>query len=294
MSDEKKDLRSVEPGNIPPVPQNLWDKYTERLTDYKEKRKQIHSFIKNNLKKDIDFGKSDRQSGKDTLLKSGAEKIADLIESKIKIYPDYDSWNMMGKGRCVYYVGYLIDQTLLSMIIKYLLQVGIEHEQKVVKLFAWGEGRGAYAIDEKCYGVSQGKLAGQPLKGSENRAVKMAQKRCKVDVIIGTLGLDFTQDEEYGNNGKLKDDNPDKQPGLVSMKNLADENKALFQDIMVILNSKEQGHMIWNNKEKSEFFKKASGVTRDINKLRDLHNQIKETTMLRCKYIIENKKGNKE
>jgi hypothetical protein len=272
---------------LPPVPQNLWDKYTDRLKEYQEKRKEIQSFIQENLIQGIDYGISNDKAKKKTLLKPGAEKIAGLIECRFKIYADYDSWNMLGKKQCVYYIAYLIDQNLLSIIIPYLIKVGFEHEQKVIKLFSWGEGRGAYAIDELVYGPDKGKFSGMPLKGSENRAVKVAEKRAIVDLIIRTFGLEFTQDmEEYDNTGCLKNDSIQKnKPGMINIDNLPEENKAMFQALIVLLNTKKDKNIIWSNKDKQAYMKTALKITDDINQLKNLYYQIKESTEERCKQI---------
>jgi hypothetical protein len=288
-----KDLLIMENNkvNLPPIPQNLWDKYTKRLKDYQEKRKEIHSFIKTNLIKGIDYGISNDKSKKKTLLKPGAEKIAGLIECRFKIYPDYDSWSMLGKHRCVYYVAYLIDQNLLSIIIPYLIKVGFEHEQKVVKLFSWGEGRGAYAIDELVYGLDKGPFSGKPLKGSENRAVKLAEKRAIVDLVIRTFGLEFTQDmEEYETTGHLKNDyvkkkNNQPQKGMINVNDFPEENKNLFQNIMSMLNHKENNKYLWSLSERQEMMRTALEVNREIDKLRKLHSVITESTKARSKHF---------
>lgn len=296
MEDIKDISQNIDSQKISSIPQNLWDKYTERLKEYSKKRDEIQVFIKDNLKEGIDFGKNDSQSKKNTLLKSGAEKISDLIEGKIKIYPDIDSWNMLGKKQAICYVGYLIDQTLLSMIIQYLLKVGMQWEQHVVKLFAWGEGRGAYELDEKTYGDSHPNLAGKPLKGSMNRAIKIAEKRTKVDVIIGTLGLDFSQDEDYGEKGNLKDDNNFKKKsgdGIINIKNISEENKALFHNIMVILNTRENKISIFSNIEKTQYVKKAASITDKIEALREIHASLTDLALKRVKEIQKKLKGEK-
>jgi hypothetical protein len=280
--DEQKNI--VKEMNLPPIPKNLWDMYKERLDLYNKQRQEIQTFIKDNLKKDYDFGKSYADSKRDTLLKPGAEKIASLIECRIKLYPDYDSWNMLGKKPSVCYVGYLINQELLKMILQYLMKVGMQYEQQVVKLFAWGEGRGAYEFDEKTYSTTN-----KPLKGSANRAVKMAEKRCKIDLIIGTLGLDFSNDgEEYGKDGQLRGDQKyedDKKSNMEDITKLPEANKAIYQQIMMVLNNRHNKVSLFEEKEKVDYVKNANIIKNDLPKLQDFHETLHSLAMQRIKKL---------
>lgn len=200
------------------VPRNLWDKYRDRLTHYNEKRKEIQGFIGEELIEGPDYGQTfelsdyDRNHGKKeshTLKKPGSLKIQQLMESQVKMYPDVGAWRMLGEPKgTVAFVGYVIDRDLLGMILQYLPAVGFEYEQAVVRLFAWGEGRGAAELDEKVYSGKHPK-AGKPLAGAANRALKMAEKRCDVDAVIRTFGLEFSQDEEYRNDGRLRGETPE-------------------------------------------------------------------------------------
>jgi hypothetical protein len=278
--DEQKNVERF--GSMPPIPKNLWDMYKQRLEIYNKQREEIQGFIKDNLKEDVDFGKNYEGSKKDTLLKSGAEKIAGLIECKIKLYPDYDSWTMLGKKAAVCYVGYLINQELLELIIKYLTKVGLQYEQSVVKLFAWGEGRGAYEIDEKTYSD------GKPLKGSMNRAIKIAEKRCKVDVVIGTLGLEFGQDEEYGKKGQLSGDKKyydDNKKKGESISGMSEENKVIYQHIMLVLNTRHNKIDIFKNQEKLDHVKNANVIKDDLKKLKDFDEVLTDMSMQRIKTL---------
>lgn len=194
-------------GGLPAIPAELWDKYEERLKEYQKKREQVTGFIKENLEDNHDFGfnyfeKDGKGSGKKTLLKAGADKIKNFIMCEYRLFPDYGSWKMLGEQKgVVCYISYLIDREILTAVMAFVWKFGMKELEPIIKMLAWGEGRGACATFEKTYG--SGNI---PIKGSENRAIKVGEKRAKVNSIISTLALDVAQDEEYTKDGELQDD----------------------------------------------------------------------------------------
>lgn len=250
---------------VPAIPENLFDKYDTRLVQYAGNKEKIDEFIKSNLQEGIDYGLTSKDAKNNTLMKSGSEKILNLMECKIRFYADTDSWQMLGsKPGVVCYVGYIIDMRLLQMIVSYLLQVGFEHEEKVIKMFAWGEGRGAYEIDELCY-----QQTGKPLRGSFNRALKMAEKRCEVDAVIRTFGLQFTQDEEYEKGGKLKGDIGAKPVTKTVNKkpSVPEENMVVYKSSLELLNKKEKNTPVFLDQEKIQHKKSLDAVVGRIEEL---------------------------
>jgi hypothetical protein len=183
----------------------LEQKYTEKLEAFQASRDKMGEFIKSQLVSGKDFGiTTNQKNAKPTLMKSGAEKIVRLADCKILTYPDFSAAKMLGiQG--FYLTAYIIDAEILKALVHIGMEKGFESIEPIVKLFAWGEGRGAYESSELTY--SSGSAAGQPLKGTANRAVKMAEKRAKIDAVISTFGLEFSQDmDEYTNRGTLKGD----------------------------------------------------------------------------------------
>lgn len=269
MSEQKNLQKNI---GAMPIPNNLFDKYQDRLEIYKKNKEKIQGFIKSNLEEKKDYGKTDSNAKKNTLMKSGSEKILDLMECKIKFYPDKVSWQMLGsKAGSVCYVGYIIDQQILGMIVHFLMTMGVEslkNEEQIVKLFAWGEGRGACEIDEKVYSDKYAKLAGQPLKGSHNRSLKMAEKRCAVDAVIRTFSLDFTQDDDYTKTGSLKDDKPRSQKRPKN-DDMPAENRALFSAILTTLNFREGSKDLFTGQERIKYKNNAEKIKM---KLEDLKN----------------------
>lgn len=261
---------------LPPVPQFLWDRYEDRLNTYANKREQVQEFIKKRLQKDADYGQSYEQSEyekakkkevKPTLYKSGAEKIFDFSMCQIKFYPDHESAKMANKPGSICFVGYVIDRELLKLIVPFIMKVGMEYERQVVRLLSWGEGRGACELDEKVY--SGGDMKGKPLKGSVNRSIKMAQKRCEVDAAIRTFSLNFGQDNEYTKDGELEDD--------VDSPN--SKNNNYYQSIMLLLmnsrNSKTN-EMIFAKSEITEYQKQAQGAKSNQAALKALHDSLEK------------------
>ncbi len=192
----------------------LADKYTEKLQLFEENRNKLEEFVTGKLQDEIDYGKTSTDAKRKTLMKAGSDKIIRLMDCKVILYPDFSTAKMMNLPGTVFLSAYVIDQEIVKMITHVCMQKGFESIESIVKLFAWGEGKGAYQNDELCYRES-----GKPLKGSANRAVKMAEKRARVDAVISTFGLEFNQDEDYGAFGKLKTDQSgtaqgDKKPEL--------------------------------------------------------------------------------
>lgn len=261
---------------LPPIPQNLFDKREERLKTYAEQKKGIQDFIKENLKEGTDYGRTDAKSKDKTLMKAGSEKINEYMMCRPKLYPDIETHKMWGnRPGSVCYVTYIIDQELLIMIMKFLLEIGMEHEERLVKLLSWGEGRGACEENEKVYG--SGSLAGKPLKGSFNRAVKMAEKRSIVDATIRTFGLEFGQDPDYTQTGRLKGDkSPPKSQPKRKEKPLPEENQAVYSSCLTLIQERYKGYKLFSdmlNRKKS-----IDAVKDNLEKLIELHEVLKKVS----------------
>lgn len=151
-----------------------------------EKRKVLTKFIADHMKRGTDYGpihmKKDCPNkyncenkyhfSKDCLFKPGAEKFVSLMNLKSLYKKDTDTWEMSGNVPGLFcYICELVDQ-----------------KGKVV-----GEGRGSSSIQEK---------------GSANQAIKIAEKRAKMDAVLSTGGLSdfFTQDLE--DMGDAKNETP--------------------------------------------------------------------------------------
>jgi hypothetical protein len=152
----------------------------QQLVDQETKSRAILTkFITDHMKDGVDFGrihfsklcpnkyectyaKQPSHFSKPSLFKPGAEKFASLMHLRPTYKKDEDTWVMGGSvPGTFYYVCYLMKENGDIA----------------------GEGRGAASIEEK---------------GSPNVAVKLAQKRAKVDAVLSTGGLSdfFTQDLE--------------------------------------------------------------------------------------------------
>ncbi len=145
-----------------------------QIKEETEKRKLILSFIKDHMKEGVDFGRihivkdcpnkyncdNAYHFSKDTLFKPGAEKFCSLMKLRIEYHKDKDTWEMLGSS---------------PGTVCYLAQLYTPNGQLV------GEGRGVSSVAEK---------------SSPNVAVKIAQKRAKLDATLSTGGLSdfFTQD----------------------------------------------------------------------------------------------------
>lgn len=149
----------------------------QELVNYETaKRKIIKEFIANHLKNNVDYGKIhiaknciDKYNcrikshySKNILFKSGAEKFISLFRLRAKFEKDNATYEMAGSP-----VG------LFCYICKLYTS-----DNKLV-----GEGRGACSINDK---------------GDANIAIKIAEKRAKLDAVLATGALSdfFTQDED--------------------------------------------------------------------------------------------------
>jgi hypothetical protein len=155
-----------------------------------QKRRILTEYISKHLKEGTDWGRihiardckqrqdcpNPRHYSKAVLFKPGAEKFCSLFQLRPACRRDDDTWQMLGQMQGL--VCYICELYTMSGEIA-------------------GEGRGAASVDEK---------------GSPNVAIKIAQKRAKMDAVLSTGGLSdfFTQDlEEQGT-----DPEPEAVPGL--------------------------------------------------------------------------------
>lgn len=149
----------------------------EQIKNEQEKRKLLTQYIAKNLKKGTDYGpihiKKDCENkynctnkyhySKDVLFKPGAEKFCSLFKLRAEFLEDAETKTMLGNK-----------DGIIAFICRLYTPNGI----------LAGEGRGVCSVAEK--------------NGSENVAVKIAEKRAKIDAVLGTGGLSdfFTADLE--------------------------------------------------------------------------------------------------
>ena len=142
-----------------------------------KKREIITQFINHHMVEGIDHGKihiakncQNRYGckiashlSKNTLFKAGAEKFCSLFRLRAEFEKDDQTWEMMGRKN-----------GLICLVCRLYTPSGV----------LAGEGRGAADIIEK--------------QGSANTAIKIAEKRAKLDAVLATGGLSdfFSQDLE--------------------------------------------------------------------------------------------------
>lgn len=170
MENETKDvvIKALSPGEL-----------TENLQFEKERRTLISTYIKENLVEGTDYGKihvmpkdkcstpwdckKESHFSKPCLFKPGAEKFCSLLQLRAEFSTDKETMTMLGNQ---------------PGVIVYLCQLVHIASENVI-----AEGRGACALSEK--------------GGSANTAIKIAEKRAKIDAVL-SLGLSdtFTKDLE--------------------------------------------------------------------------------------------------
>ncbi len=152
-----------------------------QMAEETKKRKLIVDFIAEHMKRGIDFGPihvvkdcpnkydcgNNYHFSKDVLFKPGAEKFSSLFKLRPEYSKDTDTWEMLGSTPGV-----------VCYICRFYTTSGA----------LVGEGRGASSVGEK---------------GNPNTAVKIAQKRAKIDAVLSTGALSdfFTQDLEEDEDG---------------------------------------------------------------------------------------------
>jgi hypothetical protein len=152
----------------------------DNLADYTEKRTAVREWIRGRAVEGVHFGFppgipiSDKAGWKarPSLYKAGADMLCDLMKLRVEYRMDQDTWRMMGeKPGLICYIA-----TIHNADSKFFPNAAFNE--------VLGEGRGAFLVGEK--GMK------------ENSAIKMAEKRAKIDAVLNTLGLAdlFTQDIE--------------------------------------------------------------------------------------------------
>lgn len=135
----------------------------KKLKNVTDKVNVIEQFIKENFIEGVDYAVAFAGADKKTLTKAGSEKICLLFNVQAKFRKDDETLSMLGDVQGVIaFVCELIDRKTGSVV---------------------SEGRGACAMAEK--------------GGKANTAIKIAQKRAKVDAVLNMAGLSdrFTQDK---------------------------------------------------------------------------------------------------
>lgn len=150
------------------------------LADYADKRTAVRDWIRGRVVEGVHFGfppgipSSDKAGWKarPSLYKAGADMLCDLMKLRVEYRMDTDTWKMLGeKPGVICYIA-----TIHNADSKFFPNAAFNE--------VLGEGRGAFVVGEK--GMK------------ENSAIKMAEKRAKIDAVLNTLGLAdlFTQDIE--------------------------------------------------------------------------------------------------
>lgn len=154
--------------------------FKQTLEVEEQKRELLKQYINNNLIEDVDYGtiKIGGKESKPCLFKPGAEKFCNLLKLKAEFFTDLETLSMIPeKMKADGVIAFRCD--LIHMVTG----------QKI------SEGRGVCTIAEK--------------KGIINTAVKIAEKRAKVDaVLMFGLSDSFTQDlEDTQEDGKQHQSN---------------------------------------------------------------------------------------
>jgi hypothetical protein len=135
----------------------------KKLKNVTEKANVIEQFIRENFTEGVDFAIAFAGADKKTLTKAGSEKICLLFNVEAKFRKDEETLSMIGETKGV---------------ICFLCELIDRKTGRVVS-----EGRGACTTAEKGNKI--------------NTAIKIAQKRAKVDAVLNMAGLSdrFTQDK---------------------------------------------------------------------------------------------------
>lgn len=135
----------------------------KKLKNVTDKTKVIEDFIQENFTEGVDFAIAFAGADKKTLTKAGSEKICLLFNVEAKFRKDDETLSMVGDTKGV---------------ICFLCELIDRKTGRVVS-----EGRGACTTAEKGNKI--------------NTAIKIAQKRAKVDAVLNMAGLSdrFTQDK---------------------------------------------------------------------------------------------------
>jgi hypothetical protein len=187
MTDEK-DIVATVPAVERQTTALTVDQIKDNLADYAEKRTAVRDWIRERVVEGVHFGFppgipiSDKAGWKarPSLYKAGADMLCDLMKLRVEYRMDQDTWKMMGeKPGLICYIA-----TIHNADSKFFPNAAFNE--------VLGEGRGAFLVGEK--GMK------------ENSAIKMAEKRAKIDAVLNTLGLAdlFTQD--------IEDDAPQASP----------------------------------------------------------------------------------
>ena len=148
-----------------------------------QKHKLLEDYIIKQLKKDVDYGviamerNGKKFVSKPCLFKPGAEKVVNRTKTIAKFRRDDETWEMLGKQ---------------PGMICYICE--LYNGDKII-----GEGRGSASMLESKF------------KNNPNTAIKIAEKRAKIDAVLATFALSarFTQDlEDMQGNGNLPENTP--------------------------------------------------------------------------------------
>jgi hypothetical protein len=155
---------------------------------YAEMRDKLDEFITQKLIAGTDYGTTDPRSNKQTLKKSGAEKVDILLGLEPIFLNDEPTWKMFGSvDGTVCLICYLMTHSAKRRAIELMCSAGISLSHSVCSMLSVGEGRGCGNLTEKS-------------NSNANDIIKRTQKRAQVDATLRVAGLSerFTQDMEEG------------------------------------------------------------------------------------------------
>jgi len=171
------------------------DRYLVALNRFITMRKKMMGFVKRNLKEDIDYGKQYPGDKKKNILKPGCEKVTTWLKLTRRIFPDWDSWRMLGEDQTtVCMTMYLVCEEMGEVLRDLVMQFGVENEELCYRMLAVATGKGAASVTEK-------------VVETRNVAVKKCKIRTFKDATL-SLGLsgEFTQDMGNDNDDNYTDD----------------------------------------------------------------------------------------
>lgn len=188
-------------------------KQLERIIDLEtRKRKVLTKYVRDNLIEGVDYGSIEGTSrsgakfqSKKGLFKPGGEKLCSLFHLTPRFEKDNDSWVMFGqRSGVVCYVCRLYNQA-----------------GEVV-----GEGRGVASMTES--------------GATENKTVKIAQKRAQVDAVIRFAALSdvFSQDIETVGADELAGETGNRSPKAVYQPKVYMATEGQLTKIAILLNEK--------------------------------------------------------
>lgn len=95
----------------------------------------------------------------------------------------------------------------------------------------------------------------------------------------------MTGDEDDDSNNTQKIEDNDQKSGTENITQLPEQNKAIYQQIMVVLNGRHNKVDLFKNQEKLDYVKNANVIKNDLTKLKDFHETLEGLAMRRVKEL---------